>query len=290
VPTADCDVPTEPPVGVEEEEVECGGELSKTPAAAAPMIKITTAASSNVVVRFVPRTPPISKVKLLCRPPPQIPESITDPLCGYPKKIVGGFPDKLCPGVPPHRACRDTPTMENAVGRLLDGIGRLAASKGRPLQLCSSTPVSAPSHTRRTLWPKRPKSRGAKYAFAYLNNVALTSDGLSLVTRLMGFGLCILGGFLIGYVEGIQSIIVEANRIVLATGATLNMPLFDVVVGAFVTQFVQGHGNQNYGSFWAFGIILAFLGFVLVAKGDRKPPTAEDLAPLLQRPLGEEQE
>ena len=103
---------------------------------------------------------------------------------------------------------------------------------------------------------------------------------MSLFTRLLGFGLCMLGGLLIGYVQGIQSVVdavINITQEVVKNTPNLNSPVAYVVAG-----FVQQYANPTYGSYWEFGILLAVGGFILVARGDRKPRNPEEAEPLLR--------
>jgi hypothetical protein len=43
-----------------------------------------------------------------------------------------------------------------------------------------------------------------------------------------------------------------------------------------VTSYIQQNVNPALASYWEFGILLAFAGFILVARGDRKPKRAQE--------------
>jgi hypothetical protein len=79
--------------------------------------------------------------------------------------------------------------------------------------------------------------------------------------------MVLVAGWLIGYVQGIQSIVDAVINIVHATGSTLNVASFATATG----WYIQAAANPDLGSYWIFGILLAFGGFSLVARGDRRP-------------------
>jgi hypothetical protein len=81
----------------------------------------------------------------------------------------------------------------------------------------------------------------------------------------------VLGGFMIGYVQGLQTIVDAVNAIVYNTG--INMPNAGISVTQLVQAYVQNQVNPSFGSYWELGVLFAFVGFVLVARGDRKPRT-----------------
>jgi hypothetical protein len=111
---------------------------------------------------------------------------------------------------------------------------------------------------------------------------------LSLVTRLMGFGLCLVGGFMIGWVQGIQTIVDTIDGSITAVAASI--PNLDTALRNYVASQIQQNVNPLLGSYWAFGILLAFAGFVLVARGDRKPRSSEEGAPLVPQAVPEKQQ
>lgn len=49
--------------------------------------------------------------------------------------------------------------------------------------------------------------------------------------------------------------------------------------------YAQADLNPNLGAFWEFGVLLAIISFILIARGDRKPRNPEENAPLLTQPL-----
>jgi len=79
---------------------------------------------------------------------------------------------------------------------------------------------------------------------------------------------------MIGYVQGLQTIVNAVNGIVYNTGA--NMPNAGNSVTQLFQAYVQNQVNPSFGSYWEFGVLFAFAGFILVARGDRKPRTDQD--------------
>ena len=83
---------------------------------------------------------------------------------------------------------------------------------------------------------------------------------------------------MIGWVQGIQSIVNTINNTISAIAGSI--PNFDSQLQTYVQSQIQNNVNPTLGSYWAFGIILAFLGFVLVARGDPKPKHQVDMLPI----------
>ena len=95
----------------------------------------------------------------------------------------------------------------------------------------------------------------------------------------MGVGLSIFGGYLIGYAQGIQSLVTYAQNVIYQTYPT--MPDVPGIVADTLAGDIQQTANPAYGSYWIFGIILAFLGFVLLARANRRPAIVQDQAPII---------
>ncbi len=110
---------------------------------------------------------------------------------------------------------------------------------------------------------------------------------MSLITRLIGFGLCLFGGFMIGWVQGIQSIVDTINSSISAVASSI--PNLDSELQGYLQSQIQQNVNPVLGTYWAFGIILAIAGFILVARGDRKPQSDGEEAPLLSQPASGQQ-
>jgi hypothetical protein len=92
---------------------------------------------------------------------------------------------------------------------------------------------------------------------------------------------------MIGYTQGAQTIDNNVVNIVYLSAA--NNPNMGTLVGNYYAGLVQALLNQDYGSFWVFGVLLIIAGFLLIILGDRKHernPEAE--APLLLPPPPQE--
>jgi hypothetical protein len=115
---------------------------------------------------------------------------------------------------------------------------------------------------------------------------------LSLVTRLLGIPLGLAAGFMIGWAQGVSSLIdaisnVASTRI----GSTPGLDPYTVqLMSAYVFQGMAQRFNANYGSYWAFGVVLAIGSLVLIGRGDHKAQAGdperegplEQQAPLLK--------
>lgn len=77
---------------------------------------------------------------------------------------------------------------------------------------------------------------------------------------------------MIGYVQGLQSIVDAVSNIILQVAYIT--PNVGAAIGSAVAGFMEQLINPDYGSYWAFGVILAVGGFILVARGDPKPRPA----------------
>jgi hypothetical protein len=114
---------------------------------------------------------------------------------------------------------------------------------------------------------------------------------LSLFRRLLGIGLTMLAGLMIGYVQGLQSIVDAVSNIAIQVGPTLpnSSPFEAAFIAAVFSQYAEGDLNPAYASFWAFGILLTVGGFILIARGGRKPKAVKP-EPLLLPPMPENQQ
>jgi hypothetical protein len=106
---------------------------------------------------------------------------------------------------------------------------------------------------------------------------------LSLATRLLGVLLTVSGGWLVGNAQGVITIANGVGSIILSLG--IKMTTIGAIMGNYVKDLVTFQLTPDYGSYWVFGILLALGGFILVARGDRKPRDPIERAPLLQEPL-----
>jgi hypothetical protein len=97
---------------------------------------------------------------------------------------------------------------------------------------------------------------------------------LSLVTRLLGFGLCLLGAFLIGYVQGIESIVPRIGDMInFYSGGVSNL---GAVAAAATTSYTQQNVDPWISWYWEAGIPMVLVGFILVAMRDRKAKNARE--------------
>jgi MFS family permease len=97
---------------------------------------------------------------------------------------------------------------------------------------------------------------------------------LSLVTRLLGFGLCLLGSFLIGYVQGIQSILPNIDGMINFYGGSVSN--LAAVAAAATASYTQQNVNPWLSWYWVGGIPMVVGGFILIAMRDRKPKKARE--------------
>jgi hypothetical protein len=113
---------------------------------------------------------------------------------------------------------------------------------------------------------------------------------LSLTTRLLGFVLAVVGAFLVGYAQGVQSLLGTISNVVSVDTAT--MPTFtDMVqsISSMVTAYVQQWQSTNWDAYIIVGIVVAAGGLVLVAMGDRRRRNARRVLPIPAQPLVIEQ-
>jgi hypothetical protein len=78
---------------------------------------------------------------------------------------------------------------------------------------------------------------------------------------------------MIGYVQGLQSIADAVVNIV--HEVITKTPSSSAYVGNYISGYVQQAINPAQGSYWEFGILLAIGGFILIARGDRRPKGSE---------------
>jgi len=57
------------------------------------------------------------------------------------------------------------------------------------------------------------------------------------------------------------------------------------IIGNYVGGFIEQQVRANYGTYWEVGIILATLGFILIGRGDRRPRSPLERAPLVEPAL-----
>ncbi len=105
---------------------------------------------------------------------------------------------------------------------------------------------------------------------------------MSLVTRLLGFGLSLLGAFLIGYNQGIQAL---SNSFSDAYFATVGEPSMGPPIISDTARNVQQNINPWLEAYIVVGIVLAIGGLILVVRGDRKRKSAQEPGPLQEQPI-----
>jgi len=86
-----------------------------------------------------------------------------------------------------------------------------------------------------------------------------------------------------GSAQGVVTVSNAAGNIVFDVARV--SPSVGVIIGTYLQDLVQVQLTQNYGSFWVFGVLLAFGGLALIERGDRKPRPPEESLPLLTEPL-----
>jgi hypothetical protein len=104
-----------------------------------------------------------------------------------------------------------------------------------------------------------------------------------LVTRLLGVALSLSGGLLIGYAQGLDTIANAVGGIFF--NLAIKTPEVGPIIGNYVGGFIEQQVRANYGTYWEVGIILATLGFILIARGDRKPRSPLERVPLVAPPV-----
>ncbi len=100
---------------------------------------------------------------------------------------------------------------------------------------------------------------------------------------MLGVLLSIGGGALMGQAQGAFTVAVEANNLIVSVGQ--NSPDPGAFVADYMGALIQQQLTPNYGSFWAFGVILAAIGLLLIVRGDRKPRDPKESEPLFDEPL-----
>jgi hypothetical protein len=93
---------------------------------------------------------------------------------------------------------------------------------------------------------------------------------------------------MIGDAQGAKTIANGVAQLAFSTG--INMPSVGPIIGNYIRDLLTVSLTLNYGTYWAFGILLALAGFILVARGDRKPRDPKEREPLLSEPLYLKQE
>lgn len=93
-------------------------------------------------------------------------------------------------------------------------------------------------------------------------------DGLSLVTRLAGFGLCLIGAYVVGYFQALHSTAGLIDSTV--TQFAGSVPAFNSAILAQAATYIQQNVPSDWTTDVSLGALVAIGGTVLVALGDRK--------------------
>lgn len=96
---------------------------------------------------------------------------------------------------------------------------------------------------------------------------------MSLATRLLGFAACLVGGFAIGYADGLGVGQVGLDQTI--TEGSGNIPTLATQIIAQVNTFITQSVNPNVDTYWVVGIAFTAVGLVLLAMGDRLMPKAK---------------
>jgi hypothetical protein len=101
---------------------------------------------------------------------------------------------------------------------------------------------------------------------------------LSLVTRILGFGLCVVGAFLAGYSESLHSTAGIVDGWIIRYAGILGVAPSSTYLNSLLAQsnsYIQQNVTPVWTSYLVIGIAVAICGIALVAAGDRKPRNAE---------------
>jgi predicted MFS family arabinose efflux permease len=91
-----------------------------------------------------------------------------------------------------------------------------------------------------------------------------------------------------GTAQGWDTIATNVGNIFFSNA--INSPDVGPIIGDYIGGFIEQQVRTNYGTYWAVGVILAVLGFLLVAWGDRKARSPLEKVPLVSPPLSVTQE
>ena len=93
------------------------------------------------------------------------------------------------------------------------------------------------------------------------------------MTRLIGFGLCLLGAFFIGYGQGVQTAV--GNVAGFVAEASGSIPGLSGNMTAQISSYVQ-QTTPSLGTYWEAGVPLVAAGVLLVIRGDGKPKKVQE--------------
>ena len=109
--------------------------------------------------------------------------------------------------------------------------------------------------------------------------MSLVKPSLSLVVRMIGFGLCLVGAAVAGFSESLHSTAGTADgwiiKYVGIQGVAPNATYMDSVL-AQTNNYIQQNVTNVWTDYLAIGVVLAIAGAILVAvSGDRKGSDAK---------------
>ncbi len=92
---------------------------------------------------------------------------------------------------------------------------------------------------------------------------------MSLLTRLIGFGLCLLGTFTAGYYPSLHATATTVGGVV--TNYAASTPDFNSAILADIATYIQQTVPAAWASYEIIGVLVAIGGAIIVAIGDRRP-------------------
>lgn len=116
----------------------------------------------------------------------------------------------------------------------------------------------------------------------YIDKFAIIRQ-LSLASRMLGVLLSLAGGALMGQAQGVMTLATESNSLIVSIGG--NFPGVGAFVADYMGALIQQQLTPDYGSFWAFGIILVCIGMLIIIRGDKKLRDPKESEPLFDEPI-----
>ena len=92
-----------------------------------------------------------------------------------------------------------------------------------------------------------------------------------------------VGGFALGYAQGIQSIVGGIGKIIVRAAG--GIPDLGSAVSAKAATYIQQSVNPNLNTYLAVGVVLVVSGFALIVMGDRWPKSTQGAARPQSKPL-----